>query len=465
MNKMIVKLALSTAVVGFTAVGGAGVIAASASSEAAPNAHGKKVQGWAIKAEKLLAKGKTEQALSFAEAAVEADLVNVEYRSLLARVYLAQGRFVAAERTFEDVMELGQADPRTVIGVALSRIAQGKVDSAISLVDANRAILPASDYGLALALAGDQKRAIDVLTDAIRADNASARTRQNLAMAYALDGRWRDARVMAVQDLPQNSADMRLAEWVQLARPGAYQMRVASLLKVVPREDAGQPVRLALGNAAKMPAMAAVEAPVEAAMASFAPAPVAELAATGPAPDVASAEESDEVAPAAVPAQVAVPAPQPAYQAPLIKAAEGPVKAAAAAPADKPVKLALADVPTPKAKAAGRYVVQLGAFSSAANAQKAWTQYTKKHSILKGFSSLNSTTTIKGKSLTRLAAAGFGNLESAYVACRQIKAGGGDCIVKASDGSSPVRMASKGTKKPVRIASKSGKKFVRIAAR
>jgi D-alanyl-D-alanine carboxypeptidase len=460
MNKMIVKLALSTAVVGFTAVGGAGVIAASASSEAAPKANAKKVQGWAVKAEKLLAKGKIDQALSFAEAAVEADLANVEYRSLLARVYLAQGRFVAAERTFEDVMELGQVDPRTVVGVALSRIAQGKVDSAISLVDANRAILPASDYGLALALAGDQKRAIDVLTDAIRADNASARTRQNLAMAYALDGRWRDARVMAVQDLPMNSADMRLAEWVQLARPGSYQMRVASLLKVAPREDAGQPVRLALGNAAGTPAMAAVEAPVEVSMASIGPAPVAELAAIGPAPEAVGFEESN-VKVAVAPA----PAPQPVYEAPLIKAPEGPAKAAVAAPATKPVKLALANVPAPAAKTSGKYVVQLGAFSSAAGAQKAWGHFTKKHSILKGFSSSSSTATVKGKSLTRLAATGFGNLETANAACRQIKAGGGDCIVKASDGSSPVRMAAKPVKKPVRIATKSGKKFVRIAAR
>lgn len=462
MNKMIVKLALSTAVVGFTALGGAGVIAASASSEVAPKANAKKVQGWAVKAEKLLAKGKTDQALSFAEAAVEADLANVAYRSLLARIYLAQGRFVAAERTFEDVMELGQVDPRTVVGVALSRIAQGKVDSAISLVDSNRAILPASDYGLALALAGDQKRAIDVLTDAIRADNASPRTRQNLAMAYALDGRWRDARVMAVQDLPQNSADMRLAEWVQLARPGAYQTRVASLLKVTPREDAGQPVRLALGNAAGTPAMAAVEAPVDVSMASIGPAPVAELAAIGPAPEAAGFDESNATV-AALPAPV--PAPQPVYEAPLIKAPEGPAKATVAAPNGKPVKLALADAPAASVKAAGKYVVQLGAFSSTAVAQKAWGQFTKKHSILRGFTSSSSTVTVKGKSLTRLAASGFGNLESANAACRQIKAGGGDCIVKATEGSSPVRMAAKRAKKPVRIATKSGKKFVRIAAR
>jgi D-alanyl-D-alanine carboxypeptidase len=451
MNRVIVKLALTTAVVGFTAMGGAEVIASSVATEAAPKANAKKIQGWAIKADKLLAAGKADQALTYAESAVEADLANLEYRSLLARIYLAQGRFVAAERTFEDVMELGQVDPRTVIGVALSRIAQGKVDTAITLVDANRAILPASDYGLALALAGDQKRAIDVLTDAIRNDNATARTRQNLAMAYALDGRWRDSRIMALQDLPQNNADMRLAEWVQLARPGSYTMRVASLLRVTPREDAGQPVRLALGNVPSAPALAAAEIPAMPAMASLeaAPAPVAELAATGPAPEPVGYTESNVRLAEAVAAVS-----QPAVEAPLIKAPEAPVKSVVAAPAPKPVKLALSDAPAPVAKAGGRFAVQLGAFGSAANAQKAWGQLTRKHSVLKGYSSSSSTATVNGKSFTRLAASGFGTYAAANAACRQIKAAGGDCLVKSTGGTVPVRMAKRPARKPLRIAAR-----------
>ena len=67
-----------------------------------------------------------------------------------------------------DVMELGQVDPRTVVSLALTRIAQGEVDSALSLVEANRAILPVSDYGLTLALAGRSADAVSILTDAIR---------------------------------------------------------------------------------------------------------------------------------------------------------------------------------------------------------------------------------------------------------------------------------------------------------
>lgn len=456
-NKTIVKLALSTAMVGFTALGGASVIASSSTTEIASGQQAKKAHGWARKAEQLFAKGKTAKALGYAEAAVEADNANMEYRALLARIYVAQGRFVAAERTYMDVMELGGVDARTVIGLALSRIAQGKTDSAVSLVDTHRSLLPASDYGLALALAGDSKRSVDVLVEAIRADNASSRTRQNLALAYALDGRWREARIMAVQDMPQDKVDARIAEWAQFARPGAYQLRIASLLKVTPREDAGQPVRLALGGAANAPAMAAAEAAAPVAVAMADPAPAGELPAIGAAPDVEGYVESDvRVAAVAAPAPAPAPvAPVAVAEAPLIRAPEGPAKAREAAPAAKPVKLALADVPAPQARVHGKYLVQLGAFSSSANAARAWNQLNRKHSILTGFSSASSTVTIKGKTLTRLAASGFGNYETAAAACRQIKMSGGECMVRTTDGSAPVRMAAKKpVRKPVRIAAR-----------
>jgi cell division protein FtsN len=329
----------------------------------------------------------------------------------------------------------------------LSRIAQGKADSAIALVDAHRSLLPASDYGLALALAGDSKRSVDVLVEAIRGDNASARTRQNLALAYALDGRWREARIMAVQDMPQDRVDTRIAEWAQYARPGAYQTRIAGLLKVTPREDAGQPVRLALGGAVSAPAMASVEETAPVAIAMEAAAPVGELPAIGAAPDVEGYAETN--------VRVAELAPSVPVEAPLIRAPEAPVKSAEAAPAAKPVKLALADVPAPQARVSSKFLVQLGAFSSTANATRAWSQLNRKHRILNGFDSASSTVTIKGRTLTRLAASGFGNYETAAAACRQIKMSGGECIVRSTDGSSPVRMAAK---KPVR-------KAVRIAAR
>lgn len=433
-SNFVVKFALSTAFVAVPSVVLSTAGFSSTEKVSAKKAGPAKAYGWAKKAEKAMAKGKTERALTYAELAVEADLQNRDYRALLARIYMSQGRFVAAERTLMDVMELGQVDPRTVISLSLARIAQGNVDSAISLVEANRSIVPVSDYALTLALAGRSADAIAILTDAIRTDNASARTRQNLALAYALDGRWRDARVMASQDMAQTQVNDRIAEWAQFARPEAYTLRVAGLLKVRPNlADTGQPVRLALNSTAPVQ-MAQAEVPAVPAEVSAEQSAV-ELAAIGPAPlpDSAgfAAVESDikmvEVAPSVL------------AEAPLIKAQEGPAKAALAAP----VKLAMADVPASKPVASGgSHVVQLGAFSNAAVANDAWAKLSKRFGILNGFQPTKTTVTVNGRKFVRLTATGFGNASSANSACSQIKAQGGACFVRNTSSGTPVRMAS-----------------------
>lgn len=438
-SNFVVKLALSTAFVAVPALAASTAGIGSTERVSAKKAGPEKAYGWAKKAEKAMAKGKTDRALTYAELAVEADMQNRDYRALLARVYMAQGRFVAAERTLMDVMDLGQVDPRTVISLALTRIAQGEVDSAISLVESNRSIVPVSDYGLTLALAGRSGDAVHVLREAIRTDNATSRTRQNLALAYALDGRWADARVMASQDMAQDTVNDRIAEWAQYARPNSYTMRVAGLLKVRPNMgDTGQPVRLALNSVSPVGLAQADVAPpsFDIAMAQ----PLAELAAIGEAPVAESAGfaavEADVKIADATPVATSV------ADAPLIKAPTGPAKSASvAAPAPAPVKLALADVPAP-AKASGSHLVQLGAFASTANAQAAWDKLSKRYGVLNGFSAASSTVTVNGKKLTRLAAMGFGNAAAANAACSQIKSQGGVCLVRSAGGEAPVRMAS-----------------------
>jgi D-alanyl-D-alanine carboxypeptidase len=430
-----IKLALSTAFVAAPTVIGTTAGFGSTEKISARKAGPEKAYGWAKKAEAAIAKGKTERALTYAELAVEADMQNRDYRALLGRIYMSQGRFAAAERTLMDVMELGQVDPRTVISLSLARIAQGNVGSAISLVEANRSIIPVSDYALTLALAGRSSDAIVILTDAIRTDNATARTRQNLALAYALDGRWREARVMASQDMAQTQVNDRIAEWAQFARPEAYTLRVAGLLKVRPNlADTGQPVRLALNSVVPAGLAQADIAPAPAELAPAAPA--VELAAVGPVP------VADSAGFAAVDAEVkmAEAAPvAPIFEAPLIKANQGPAKTASAAP----VKLALADVPASKpAASGGTHVVQLGAFNNAAVANDAWAKLTKRHGMLSGYQPAKTTVTVNGRKFIRLSAAGFGNAGSANAVCSQIKTEGGACFVRNTAGGSPVRMAS-----------------------
>ena len=427
-SNFVVKLALSTAFIAVPTFGYTTLGVSSTAKISAAQAGPEKAYGWARKAEKAFAKGQVDRALTFAELAVEADMQNRDYRGMLARIYMAQGRFASAEQTLVDVMALGQVDSRTVVSLSLVRIAQGKIDAAIALVEANRAIVPASDYGLTLALAGQTSRAVEVLSDAIRGDNASARTRQNLALAYALDGRWREARIMAVQDMTQDKVNDRIAEWAQYARPNAYQARVAGLLNVTPRaDDSGQPVRLALNSAPSGLAQVTME-PVPAQF--TAAAPVVELAAIGAVPVAESAGF------AAVETAVKLAEVEP-VEAPLIAVQAGPAKIAGH------VKIAMVDVPASNpGRVSGSHLVQLGAFTSAASAEKAWSQYARRYGLLKNFSSASSKVTVNGRTLTRLAASGFGNQAAAVAACRQIRSMGGVCLVRSADGSQPTRMAS-----------------------
>jgi|688.fasta_scaffold69204_1 Flp pilus assembly protein TadD len=416
-SNFIVKLALSTAFVAVLAMTptASATGAIRTSKESAKQASPEKALQWAKKAEQAIAKNKNDRALQFAELVVEAEPQSPDYRALLARIYMAKGRFASAERTLMDVIELGKVDPRTVISLALSRIAQGNTESAVALIDSQRSILPVSDYGLTLALAGRSGEAIRILIDAVRNDSASSRTRQNLALAYALDGRWRDARVMASQDMAQDAVNEHIAEWAQFAQPGAYTLRVAGLLKIRPDlSDLGQPAHLALNHAAA-PALA-----------------VADNVPAAPAFDALSPDPATEPA-AIAPTVVAQSAGFAAVEKPMIKVS------------NRPAKLGLAEVPASRPAFLGKsHLIQLGAFSSAASAQAAWKRYAARYGALRGLKSVSSTVTVNGRKLTRIAAMALGDAARASATCRQIKSQGGACFVVPITGSQSVRLAQGG---------------------
>ncbi|QJB68367.1 SPOR domain-containing protein [Parasphingorhabdus halotolerans] len=480
---MILKLAASTMVMGTVLTGcgpfGGGSVASSSSKPASV----KDGPRYAKKATKALAKGETDKAIAFAERSVAAVGNDAETRALLGQSYMTAGRFSSAERSFEDAMELGKVDARTVLSLSLAQLAQGKADEAKRVVADNRQYIPTADYGLALALAGDSKTAIAVLEQAIRNSDATGRTRQNLGLAYALDGRWREAKLLASQDMTPATVDKRIMQWAQMARPGAYETRVASLLNITPMpNDPGQPMRLALNAAPTVDAIAQTSPSQDYSreVASFdrnTPLP-----AVGPAPrqsaevDFTAKENNVKVtkvdlpasmsakpvavAPAAAPLIKAVPSPEkilPAdkfivegEKAPAAKPA--PVRTAAiqAVSAVKPVMQQVAFTPKPQAVSSGTHLVQLGAYSSAEGAKRAWGILSSQNADLVAFKYASSRVTVKGKTLYRLAAMGFGNAQTAEAMCAGIKAKGGNCIVRNVPGvskTSPTRMASTAPKK------------------
>ncbi|MEJ2457670.1 MAG: tetratricopeptide repeat protein [Novosphingobium sp.] len=137
----------------------------------------------------------------------------------LAQAYLAAGRFESAATTFQDAVSLGKDSPRIGLGLALSYIGSGRNAEALTVLNRWRNDIPVSDLGLALALAGRPSQAVDLLSDALRGGEDTPKTRQNLAYAYALDGRWAEARIIAAQDVPPDQLDARLSEWAVGARP------------------------------------------------------------------------------------------------------------------------------------------------------------------------------------------------------------------------------------------------------
>ncbi|MEQ8744643.1 SPOR domain-containing protein [Parasphingorhabdus sp.] len=457
------SMVFATVLTGCGPFGGGSV--ASMSSQPATAKDGAK---YAKKAQQAMDKGDVEIAIAYAERSVADVGSDPETRALLGQAYLSAGRMASAERSFQDAMELGKSDARTILSLSLALLGQGKAEKAKALVVNNRQYIPAADYGLALALTGDSKTAVEVLEQAIRESNVTGRTRQNLGLAYALDGRWKEAKLMAVQDVAPAAVNDRVMEWAQMARPGAYETRVATLLKVTPvANDPGQPVRLALRSSnAPTNIAASAEEDYGREVASFdrnSPLP-----AIGPAPkadgevDFLAAENKIKVSSVTVPASTAAGRVQTSAPATTVQPTKFVVESSKSAPvrtaavqtstAAKPVLQKIAYQPAAKAtgSSSGTHLVQLGAFSSPEGAKRAWGILSAKNSDLNAFQYASSRINVKGKTLYRLAAIGFGNEQTAEAMCAGIKAKGGNCIVRHATSVNkvaPSRMASQAVKK------------------
>lgn len=401
------------------------------------------------------------RALLDAERLVEAQPREASARTLLGRAYLANGRYASARTAFEDAITLGAADPRTIVSLALVRTAQGDPDGARALLSASIDRLPAGDYGLAMAMAGDPNEGVRALLEAAHQPDADAQVRQNLAYALALSGQWGQARLVAGQDLTGNQLQQRLSQWAASAEAGAYPQRVASFLGIQQRgDDAGLPERLALSNSA--PTSMAAAQPLEpaslAAEAAHDLPPVTEAQAepVAPAAPVEAAPAPEQFASASADAAFA---PEPVAPAPLIRASSDPMREAVMKRLAEPVvaprgKAAQAfstsrglNVPKSVASAdtvhgGSDWVVQIGAYNSAGVAANAWSRAHGKLFESRGYRRVNGTVTLNGRTFHRLAMSGFGNRGEAAQLCASLRSQGQTCFVREDAGvASDIRMA------------------------
>lgn len=396
---------------------------------------------FAAGAEKALERRDGRRAVDAAEAAVRMDPQNASYRQLLGRAYVAAGRFSSAQSAFSDAMTLGNNDARTIVSLALVQVAQGRDEAARALLLTHADTVPATDYGLAMAMAGDAEEGVRILSQAIHDPSATARTRQNLAYAYALSGRWKDARMVADLDMGPLAAAKRISDWAQLAAPALGPQRVAALMGVsIDGTDMGLPSGLAL-------APATPTQPIE-----MAAAPQAEPVAPPPQSQPVDVAQVDFALPSMA-------QPTPALSAPI--RATAPVRIAAPARLAKrapvPAKHAFATNPSPMARfqkaafirpmieRASNWVVQLGAYDSAAVAEEKWVAMAGRRSALAAFPVVTSQAVVNGRNYHRLAITGFADRDGAADACRAIKVRGGQCFVReTTPNATPLRWAFNG---------------------
>ncbi len=486
------QIAASTLVLGLTMVGCKP--AGSSYRPAAVSANAVKADAQAAKASEqaqaAFQKGDTAGAVTLAERAVELSPRDVGYRVLLGDLYLKSGRFLSAENAFTDVLTLDEGNARATLSLALAQVAQGKNREAVERLNRASSAAPA-DVGLAYALAGQPQRGIELLEPAARTPGATARVRQNLALAYAIAGDWQRARITASQDLSPDEVGKRMEQWAAFANPTTVHLQVATLLGTSPVQDSGQPVRLALAPAApEAPVYAEAEAP---APAPEAPVVVAQAPVPAPEAPVAVVARTLEA-----PVAIAVHAPA----APVAVAYQGATEAFAYAPPEHgdafaaPASVAVVDIPASKAfkpaqaisgtqfaaavtnlvkapepilaaiapkprvaaapvrafvpqKVAkktqtgpGRYVVQIGAYRNAAQVEQAWAQAIRRYRFAN--QPMSTKVSIPGKGIFhRLAVSGFETPTSAARACQAIRGKGGSCFVRANAGDAPVQWASR----------------------
>ncbi|MEE4538390.1 MAG: tetratricopeptide repeat protein [Erythrobacter sp.] len=418
------------------------------------------------KAQSALEDGQIDRAIGFAEAAVLADPRSPAIRALLGSAYLEAGRFQSAATSFSDALELGERNPRTVLSYALAETALGAQDKALAILAEYEGAIPASDLGLAYALAGKPERGIHLLINAVRQGYASPKVRQNLAYAYALSGNWRAARVMAAEDVPAGELDQRLSDWAASARPEDYRSRVAGVLNVTPVSDGGLPMQLALSNFPSQEQMAAEAVDlggVALAEGEVEVSPTAdERMAFGIDNEEPAEAETDLAALARLSAAQTIeaidPTPPPAVKVPArqagasqasapapsagarfvsnamvqnVPAARNVAASVSAKPAKAPVqqrRMANTDI------AADTHLVQLGSFDTKDVAEAKWSEFQRRFPALKSHDVVITEALVKGRTYFRVAAAGFG-AGSAQAMCGTVKAKGLGCF--AYDKSNP----------------------------
>ncbi len=264
---------------------------------------------------------------------------------------------------------------------------------------------------------------------------------------------------VAAPAVPSPEPTMVAAPAVPSAQPAMIAAPAAPIAEpamiAAPAAPVAEPAMIAAHAAAPVVATAAVEAPV--------PAPILEAAAPASAPVVEQAIARSEAQPRAIPATQEIftpvmseepaaritPAEIPAFvPAPRKRSFAARARANHARANHAKANFVRAGGARAGRAQAGGYVVQIGAFSSAAHVERAWAQTQRRFAFGDAYTPLSTTVQISGKGvLHRLSIAGFDSRNAAVQTCLSIRARKGVCFVRQVAGDAPVQWASRYTRK------------------
>src|SRR3546814_12104509 len=89
------------------------------------------------------------------------------------------------------------------------------------------------------------------------------------------------------------------------------------------------------------------------------------------------------------------------------------------------------------------WAVQLGAYDSLAVAKEKWGTLKKRNDVLGGFPASSHAATVKGRTYYRLTVNGLASRADATSLCKQLKAQGQTCFIRAMGGGGTIQGAAK----------------------
>jgi Flp pilus assembly protein TadD len=362
----------------------------------------------------------------------------------LGKVQLANDEPAKAVETLSRSLEgtRGNWDVHTALGVGFDRL--GLYDQAdrhyqMALAEAPDNAMVLNNYGLSLAQRGNLQGAIETLRRAASQIDASAKTRQNLALMYAMSGDLRRAEELVRRDLQPEVADRNMAVYRELAANRRFADAAA----------------VAKAAAAERPDLAPT--PGQIAMTPMpAPADAASPAAGKLPSDVARETPAKADSPAsATPAEAAKPAPEkpdePTRMAAKTETASTPIPLTPQeqggaeekpAKAEKPVgaepaasESADAAKPAPAAAGATPYRLQLASFRREAQAEQARELIMTQHKAVLGETGLEVNRINLGSrgDFYRVMSGAMDSRDAAAEMCRVLRERNADCLLVRVD--------------------------------